>query len=127
MKMAAKKRRKATKKKSKTNIQKNIGYWLFLVGVLIAILAGLITPSTTNTTILWVVAVLGLIVGLINVTLKEEVPFLVAALVILNAAGYMSLIPVIGQTLTAILYYIMAFVAPAAIVVALKAIYHFGK
>ena len=127
MKMATKRRKKATSRKKAKKVPTNIGYWIFLVGVLIAILAGLVSPANANKTIMWVLAVLGLIVGLINVTLKEEVPFLVASLVLINAAGYLSLIPYIGTPLVAILYYIVAFVSPAAIVVALKAVYHFGK
>ncbi|MCD6547796.1 MAG: hypothetical protein J7K22_04565 [Nanoarchaeota archaeon] len=123
--MAAKRRRKSARK-STLDLGKNVGYWIFLVGIFIAIIAGLLT-RTLNQTIFWVLAVLGLIVGLINVTLKEEVPFLVASLVLLLASGFWGLIPFIGNTLVAILQYIQAFVAPAAIVVALKAIYHFGR
>lgn len=119
---------KAKKEKKKAvKIERSIGYWVFLVGIFIAIIAGLVTPRTVNPNIVWVLAVLGLIVGLVNVTLKEEVPFLVAALVLITAAGYLSVIPYIGQTLATILAYVVTFVAPASIVVALKAVYHFGK
>ena len=118
-------RRPAAKKMPK--MEKNIGYWIFLIGVFISIIAGLLTTSGINANVVWVLAVLGLIVGLINVTLKDEVPFLVAALVLVTAAGYLSVIPYIGTTLVTILYYIVTFVAPASIIVALKAIYHFGK
>ncbi len=125
MKMA--KRKKKAPKRKAVKADKNIGYWIFLVGIFIAIIAGLVTTEGVNPSVVWVLAVLGLIVGLINVTIKEEVPFLVAALVLITAAGYLAVIPFIGQTLVTILYYIVTFVAPASIVVALKAIYHFGK
>lgn len=120
--MAKKKRTMAPVK-----MDKNIGYWIFLVGIFIAIIAGLVTTEGINSNVVWVLAILGLIVGIINVTLKDEVPFLVASLVLITSAGYLAVIPYIGATLVTILYYIVTFVAPAAIVVALKAIYHFGK
>lgn len=125
--MAKRAKRKAKKSKTDaTKIRKNIGYWIFLVGVLIAILAG-IANTRTNPTIIGVLAILGLIVGLINVTLKEEVPFLIASVVLIIASTSLQAIPYIGNLLTAILMYIVVFVSPAAIVVALKAVYHFGK
>lgn len=122
----AKKKKKTTKAKA-TKVQRNIGYWIFLVGVLIAILAGLATSGGVNPNVLWVLAVLGLIVGFLNVTLKDEVPFLIASLVLISASGYLTVIPYIGTPLTTILSYIVVFVSPAAIIVALKAVYHFGK
>ena len=121
------KRRKRAPRLKPAKVEKNIGYWIFLIGVFIAIIAGLVTTEGINANVVWVLAILGLIVGLINVTLKDEVPFLVASLVLVTAAGYLAVIPYIGQTLVTILYYIVTFVAPASIVVALKAVYHFGK
>jgi len=122
----AKKKKKTTKAKS-SKMQRNIGYWIFLVGVLIAVLAGLATSGGVNPNVLWVLAVLGLIVGFLNVTLKDEVPFLIASLVLISASGYLAVIPYIGTPLATILSYIVVFVSPAAIVVALKAVYHFGR
>ena len=134
----AKRKTAAKKRKAKRFIDKNaektIGYWVFLVGIFVAIIAGLLT-TTIDPTVIWVLAVLGLVVGLINIALKDEVPFLIAALVLLVAAGHLSfsltLIPAIGEyvgtIIESILQYVIVFVSPAAIVVALKAIYRFGK
>ena len=127
MKMAKRAKKKAKRTKKNTDIQRNIGYWIFLVGVLIAILAGIANTSGINSNVVWVLATLGLIVGLINVTLKEEVPFLIASLVLIMASASLQVIPYIGNLLTTILTYVVVFVSPAAIVVALKAVYHFGK
>lgn len=126
--MAKKKRTAKKAKKAKSlEMQRSIGYWIFLVGVLIAILAGLATSGGVNPNALWVLAVLGLIVGFLNITLKDEVPFLIASLVLISASGYLSFIPYIGTPLVTILSYIVVFVSPAAIIVALKAVYHFGR
>lgn len=102
-----------------------LGHWIFLAGVFIAIVAGLVTGI--NATIIWVLALLGLIVGIINVTMRDEVPFLVATTVLLIASGSLNVLPYVGETLSTILSYIVVFVAPAGLVVALKAVYAFAR
>jgi hypothetical protein len=102
-----------------------LGHWIFLAGVFIAVIAGLMTGI--NTTIIWVLALLGLVVGLINLTLRDEVPFLVATTVLLIASGSLNVLPYVGETISTILSYVVVFVAPAALVVALKAIYAFAR
>ncbi len=136
--MAKKKKTKAKKKAAKRlmnkETQKNVGYWVFLVGVFVAIIAGLLTVDVIQPDVVWVLAILGIVVGLMNIKLKDEVPFLIATLVLMTAAGFFSasltFIPYIGyvgELIGTILQYIIFFVAPAAIIVALKAVYHFGK
>ena len=100
-----------------------IGHWAFIVGVLIAVIAGLV-PAWQTDTVVWILVILGLIVGLLNITAKETVEFLVAAvaLIIVGTAGLATL-PALGGIILAILANIVAFVAPAALIVALKAIY----
>lgn len=102
-----------------------LGHWIFLAGIFIAIVAGLITGI--NETVIWVLALLGLIVGLINITMRDEVPFLVATTVLLIASGSLNVLPFVGDTLTTILSYIVVFVAPTGLVVALKAVYAFAR
>ncbi|MBW3002713.1 hypothetical protein KY338_06155 [Candidatus Woesearchaeota archaeon] len=104
-----------------------LGHWAFIVGVLIAVIAGLV-PAWNTPTVMWILVILGLIVGLLNITAKETVEFLVAtiALVLIGTAGIQTL-PALGTIVTAILENIVAFVAPAALVVALKAIYELAR
>ena len=98
-----------------------IGHWSFIVGVLLAIIAGLI-PQLQTSTVTWILIILGLVIGLLNITAKETTEFLVAviALLIVGSAGA---IPVLGGIILAILANIVALSAPAALIVALKAIY----
>ena len=98
-----------------------IGTWAFVIGLILAVIAGLIPTLQTQSVILALV-VLGLIVGFLNVTEKETTEFLVAtiALMLVGSAGA---IPVLGLMILSILSNIVAFVAPAALVVALKAIW----
>ena len=125
MKMAKKK--KVQKKRKTAVLNKKVGYWLFLLGIFIAVIAGLITLKSMNQNVIWVLASLGLIVGLFNLKLKNELSFLIASMVLIMVSGYLTVIPSIGLTLATILSYIAVFVSAAAIVVALKVVYYFEK
>ena len=106
-----------------------MGQWSFIGGVVIAIITGLFSgniPVNVQGWLVLLLVVLGLIVGLLNVTEKETTPFLVAAAALLITGiatkESLNLIPTIGWYLQAIVQNIAVFVTPAAIVVALKAI-----
>lgn len=128
--MVARRRKKA--KKEEFSVQK-LGHWTFLVGVLIALLAGIFVPG--NEALTWILGLLGLLVGLINLPMRDEVPFLVAVIALIVASQSfvygLQWIPAIGTNistiLSGILGYVIVFIAPAAVVISLKAIYVFAK
>ena len=110
-----------------------MGQWAFIVGVVLAILFGFVPDNWKGMATLLLV-ILGLVVGLLNVSEKESTPFLVAAaaLMITGVAGTnLSVIgdvsKVLGQFLESAVKNISVFVTPAAIVVALKAIQSLAK
>jgi hypothetical protein len=102
-----------------------IGHWSFIIGVLIAIIAAFVGSSDT---IAMLLVALGAIVGFLNISEKEVYNFLIAAIALLGigAAG-LSGLPAIGSYLGPIVSNIATFVAPAAVIVALKAVYDLGK
>jgi hypothetical protein len=110
------------------NMEK-VGGYAFLVGVLIAILAVFVSVPEVPLAL----AVLGLLVGLLNIADKETEKFLIASIALL--ASYASLsplavTPVLGIYVAMILPVfgnIAVFVAPAALIVALKTIYTLGQ
>lgn len=110
-----------------------MGQWAFIVGVGIAIVIGLFSSNLSGNFQGWLVlllVVLGLVVGLLNVTEKETTPFLIAAAALLitgTSQATLIVIPTIGIYLGAIVQNIAVFVTPAAIVVALKAIQSLAK
>lgn len=108
-------------------MERMIGKWSFIIGVLLAIAAGVITQLQTAT-VAWVLVVLGLIIGLLNITEKETTTFLVAtiALMAVGAAG-LAAVGYIGPYIKAILANIVAIVAPAALIVSLKAVGTIGQ
>jgi hypothetical protein len=102
-----------------------IGTWAFLIGVLIAVVAGLIS-SLPATQVAWVLVILGLVVGFLNIRAREAQEFLVACIAILVVAG-MGGLPPLGRTLGTILTNMIAFVAPAALLVSLRAIWQLAE
>ena len=109
-----------------TDLVAKVGSWAFIVGVIVALMIGIFSGvgAPVGTTVL---IVLGLIVGLLNVTGRETTPFLLASvsLVIVSTMGgpVLSNVASIGVTLQNILAAITTFVIPSTIIVALKAIY----
>jgi hypothetical protein len=107
-----------------------IGKWAFIVGIVVAILAAFVT-AVEPATILLVLFILGLIVGLLNIDKKNTTEFLVAVIALL-AVGSLGAISV-GQLVTPVGYLqeilgnFIAFVAAAALVVAIKAIVSTSK
>ena len=110
-----------------------LGQWSFVVGAVIALVVGVFASRLSGDTQGWLIlllVVLGLIVGLLNVTEKESTPFLVAAAALLltgTAGDTLAVIPALGSYLSGIVKAIAVFVTPAAIVVALKSIYSLAQ
>jgi len=109
-------------------MDKKLGHYAFLLGIGIAIIAGFFPAAIAGTALLLVV--LGLIVGFLNVSHREVNEFLIASIVLivsgsagLRAITFMNL----GGYLASILSNIGTFVAPAAIVVAIKAVWAMAK
>ena len=103
-----------------------LGHWSFLAGVLLAILAGLV-PALQTTTMIWILVVLGLIVGFLNITARETAEFLLASLALVICADAAKSILAMGPIVFAILSNVVAFVFPAALLVALRTIWVLAK
>lgn len=111
------------------------GEWAFLIGVGISVIIGL--PATSLGGYLGIVygilALLGLVVGLMNINEKETTAFLVAAIALLTIGAPFSkleALPALGMLIpfiSGIVSALGAFVTPAAVVVALKAIYNLAS
>lgn len=103
-----------------------VGHWSFIAGVLLAVLAGLI-PSMQTDGLIWILVVLGLIVGVLNITARETAEFLLAALALIICADAAKFVLPVGVVLFPILSNIIAFVFPAALIVALRTIWVLAK
>jgi len=101
-----------------------IGKWAFIIGLIIAVLAGLFLQAGW---VAWVLAILGVLVGLFNVTEAETQNFLLAAIGLTVSASALNNLPIIGGIIASILAYIVAFAVGATIVVALLTLFKTAK
>ncbi|MFH1749276.1 MAG: hypothetical protein ABH837_00010 [bacterium] len=106
----------------------NIGRWTFIIGVLLAILAGFF--NIPNLAI--VMAVLGLIVGFLNIE-KTEAQFFLISVIALLIIGISSLSALdifgfeISGWLTTVIGNFITFVGSAGLIVALQSVYQMVK
>lgn len=117
-----------------TLMSQKMGSWAFLIGVVVAIVLGFVGGALGTNIMAWgtlLLVVLGLLVGFLNVKDKEIKEFLIAsiALILTGSIGSTlvpldTLVPTLGTLLQAVMAQIAVFVTPAALVVAIKAIYN---
>jgi hypothetical protein len=122
-----------------------ISRWAYLLFVIIAVVMGLVVGymawsegswadvANVNGWVLLVMLILGIIIGITSITTKEVTPFLIAtiALVVAASANVWSPLSQIHALLdfwaTGILSYIVAFAAPAAVIIAVKEVLTLAK
>jgi len=97
-----------------------VGKWAFIIGLVLAVVVGYIFQAEW---VVWVLAILGVIVGLLNVTREDTERFLLAAIAFALSVTALNTVPGLGPHITNILGYVAAFVAGAVVVVALKALF----
>ncbi|MBD3226664.1 MAG: hypothetical protein GF329_00615 [Candidatus Lokiarchaeota archaeon] len=127
------------------SILRTIGSWLFLIGILISVIVGIIVGgqwleqgTTAYGYITLLLAVLGFIVGVLSffavgTITQEKVPtFLIAALILVGIGAAMGTnffaeIELIGPFFQGIATMLAVFAAPAAGILAIRAIWDAGK
>lgn len=109
-----------------SSTMESVGVWSFYAGLLIAAVTAVFYKEGSQTTAL-VLAALGIIVGLLNVTAREVTLFLVATIAFLSGASalndLLSVLPGIGSFIPSFLQAVIIFVAPSAAIVGLRAIW----
>jgi len=112
-------------------VDQRLGSWAFILGVIIAIIAGIAGGMVVEYSgwITLILVILGLIVGFLNISDKEINGFLIASIALIavgtaNLSFMNQLIPLLGDILQSMVRNVAIFVAPAALVVSLKAVYN---
>ncbi|MBI5051170.1 hypothetical protein HZC08_00255 [Candidatus Micrarchaeota archaeon] len=110
-----------------------MGEWAFILGVVIAVIVGAFSAwvQPWQGFLMALLALLGLVVGLLNVSSKEVDSFLIATIVLMVGATSIgstfgvigNLGTGIGQIVVGFVQALTAFVAPGAVLVALKSVY----
>ncbi len=107
-----------------------IGLGAFLVGLVLAIIAGFVARD--NGTIILILVILGIIVGLLNISAKEIGTLLLAAIALIVLGGTSfgaldDLINGLGSGLDGLVKYLASFMAPAAVISAIRALWSVAR
>lgn len=104
-----------------------IGSWAFLIGVILAVIFGVIPTVQNSEWAVIILFVLGIVIGLLNITAKETQSFLMAGTVLVIVSYFggegTNVVSWIGGIFSAMN---LLFV-PATIVVALKSVFGMAK
>ncbi len=106
----------------------NVGEYAFLAGVALAVLASLFAGQWAYTQA--VLVLLGLVVGFLNINTAEVHNFLVAAITLMvsGSAGFRSISWMgLGPLMASVLEHVSYFVAPAAVILALRVVWGIAK
>ena len=136
-----------------SNIMTKVGSWAFIIGVIIALIVGLLQASSLEAgdsteffktdnggLVAWALAVIGAIIGILavlgrgTITAKEVPGFLIAGIGLLLMGSVFTgitttypLTPWIGSLLSGLSLSLSIFVAPAVGILSIKAIWDMGK
>jgi len=107
-----------------------LGLWAFVIGLVLAIALSIFSATTTPQWAVVTLAVLGIVVGLFNVTDKEVNTFLIASLAFLISfqslsAVFTTLVP--WEAVGVFFKLVATFIAPAAAIVAVIALFKMAK
>ncbi|MBI2045139.1 hypothetical protein HYT23_03710 [Candidatus Pacearchaeota archaeon] len=102
-----------------------LGSWAFLIGVILAVVLGI--AGIMNATWIYILVVLGLIVGLLNVADAEARPFLLSGIALLLASALGQEVTSRIRVLNSILDALLAIFVPATIIVAIKNVFSLAK
>ncbi len=105
-----------------------LGSWSFLIGLVLAVLLGLGLGGAYSGTLVWVVFLLGIVVGLLNVTHDEVAGFLTSGAILvlvsyLGAGMVQGVSPMLANLLTGVL----TLFTPATMIVALKSVFQLAR
>jgi hypothetical protein len=98
-----------------------IAFVLGIVGALIlGVLSGLKLFDPTSIIFSSILIVAGIVIGLLNITDKESIPFMISALVLGVGTASLASLPYIGFFLGAVFETLAKVILPASIVIAIK-------
>jgi len=103
-----------------------IGSWAFLIGFLLTILFAILVSNKPEWA-LWILVVLGVIVGLLNITVHEVQPFLLAGAILVIVSHFGGELFAPNNIVGVWLDYVKALFVPATLIVALRSLWALGR
>ena len=115
------------RKKQKKSFMAKVGVFSYMVGFGLALAIAIISPAGLTNDWASILAVLGLIVGLLNITESEVTTYLTASVAFIIAAW--AFMGAIGEWsfIKTFMHAIIVFTAPGVLVVSLKALFQIAK
>jgi len=105
-----------------------VGKVLFIAGVILGLLAGLVPNLDKFPWVTWALVILGLLVGILNITRDEQSSFIIAGVGLLMVSiGVVALLPHLGTLVANVFKNIIAFVAPTVFIVSVIAIANLAR
>ena len=102
-----------------------VSFILFCIGLVLAVVGGLVLPA--NVIVGMVLAIFGLIIGVIYaVGAKEINTLLLATIALLAMAGAFAPITFVGKAITSMVGNFAALMAPVAVIAAIRALLKIG-
>ncbi len=94
-------------------MSKTIGKWLYLIGLLIAVIAGLFSLSY-----LWlslILVLMGILAAILFLDLEDVVNFAIRFLLLFAVASALNAVPAVGKYITGMFTSVVAFLAPVGL------------
>lgn len=105
-----------------------IGAWAFLIGVVLAVLFAFIpTFMFAGIWLTWVLVLIGIAIGLLNIGDSEIQPFLLAGVVLVIVSSFGGAVFTAIPFLSVILSNLLLLFVPATIIVALKSVFSLAR
>ena len=114
-----------------------LGALAFFVGMFIAVICGAVPDWRDSGVVVLILVILGIIVGVFNITGKEIIPFLIAAIALVVVGGisggsfaaldHIEAIDGLGRALDSIVSLVAVFMVPAAVINAVRVVVELAR
>ena len=113
-----------------------LGAVAFFAGMIIAMICGAVPDWRDNGAVVLILVILGIMVGVLNITGKEIIPFLIAAIALVivslaegsfSALDNIEAIDGLGRALDGIVNLIAVFMVPAAVINAVRVVVELAR
>ena len=114
-----------------------LGALAFFIGMFIAVICGAVPDWRSSGVVVLILVILGIVVGVFNITGKEIIPFLIAAIALVVVGGIsggsfsalddIDAIDGLGRALDAIVGLIAVFMVPAAVINAVRVVVELAR
>jgi len=114
-----------------------LGALAFFIGMFTAVICGAVPDWRNSGVVVLILVILGIVVGVFNITGREIIPFLIAAIALVVVGGisggsfsaldHIEAIDGLGRALDQIVKFIAVFMVPAAVINAVRVVVELAR